>query len=112
MLPPSFRLCASRSTSSGVPCRKSRLKRSPGLVSAGTMAPLVVNDWLCALNVPSTTDGNRVTYPSSFAATWSSETVLRNPSRPGRRAAVSHVISELCGWRPDCSSWEKPENNV
>ena len=44
MLPPSLRLCASRSTSSGVPCRNRFLNSRAGLASAGTIAPLVVND--------------------------------------------------------------------
>ena len=59
-----------------------------------------------------TMEGNRVTYPRWLAATWSSEIELRNPSRPGRRAAVSQVISELCGCRPVCSSCENPVNSV
>ena len=36
--------------------------------------------------------------------------VFWNPSRPGCRAEVSQVISELWAWRPVCSSWQRPEN--
>ena len=76
------------------------------------MTPLLVQDWLCSVAVPKTTEGKRVTYPRWSAAAWSIEIEFLNPSRPGPRAAVRKVISELCGWRPVCSSCEKPENKV
>jgi hypothetical protein len=62
--------------------------------------------------VPSTSEGNRVSRPIFSAANWSSETVFLKPPRPGNRADVNLVISEVWPLAPVWSGCESPENRV
>ena len=88
----SFRTCCC--TSAGVPSRKSLANTREGRLSAGIITPPRVYERL-GVPVPSTSDGNRVCRPIFSAANWSSETVFLKPPRPGNRAAVNQLISEV-----------------
>ncbi len=100
------------STSLALPCTKSFWKSLRGLFSAGIGAPLRVK---LSVRPPSLVmhrgiDEYRVATPTCSAASWSSDTQLRNPPRSGCGVPVRKHFS--AAWPPVTPGRLTPENTV
>ena len=99
-----------RSTSAGVPCRKSWLKTPAARPSGGIATPVRVHDRLRPPLTARVSDGNRVSVPICSATSWSSEIELRNELLAGCGAAVRKQMSE--GWPPSTNGCDTPLSTV
>ena len=98
MLRPMLQSCRSGLDLLAVPCTNILRYRAAGLLSGGNLDAAAGERQAAALAMPTwvTRAGKRVSAPIRSAATWSSETLLRNAPLPGCGAAVRNDFSAGC----------------